>query len=80
VPEVGPDSLATATAMPSMSAFEIRLSSSKHIGLVVGSGDSEDISWGWISLCWDWAVCGDVLSFLKTTGRHATRWPHCTQK
>ena len=75
---VGPDSLAAATAMPSMSAF-LRagslLTHPKHIGSAVGPYGSEDISRGQSSLRRDWAVCGDVLSFLYTTGRHATRLP-----
>ena len=43
---VGPDSLATATAMPSMSVFTkagLSLGHPKHIGSVAGSSGSEDI-------------------------------------
>ena len=59
MPAVGPDSLATATAMPSMSAFVTELRGFEHLGSISESYSSEDIYEGGFH-----CDCRDVSSFI----------------
>ena len=63
---VGPDSLPTATAMPSMSAFVTESRGSEHIGSVASSYISEGIFRKGAPLCRKWAVRRGAVSLYAT--------------